>query len=279
MNAKDMLDLVRDNINEDVGAHWDDLNILRRINLAQHKAERLFAQTAGHWLTKRATVTPVAGVITLPSDCAKPLYLEEVTNGVPINWLPSVSYRSMSRNTNLADYDQREAYPLASTIEVNNSTYTTSCYLWYQQVVPDLHAGIADTGTGANALVFAEDRALRFKDDYYNNVTVEVIDQTSEIVDISSVISDFVASTRVATITGTAAAGDTYATVSILPEESFDFIIAQATIDCLMKPSSVIDKDILVYFRDERNRTRTELEDWIATRIPEQNNMAFGDVY
>ena len=283
MNAKELLDQLRDNINEASTDHWSDLGLLRRLNLAQRRAAKMFAMSPGQWLVKRATVTPVASVITLPSDCSKPIYLEEVSNGVPIKWLPSVSYRAPSHQNasslTLSSLDQAEAYPLRDTIEVNTENYTAQCYLYYQQRVPNLHTGTAGSGSGANALEFASDLALSFVDDYYNGVTVEVIDQSSGIVDIRSEISDFVASTRIATITGTPASGDIYATVSVLPEEAEDYILAQATIMSLMKPGSIVDKDVLQFFRDDANRARVELEDWLATRIVEKSDMNYGDVY
>jgi len=279
MNAKDALDLLRDNVNELTESHQKNLSLVKRLNIAQSRAARMFAMSSGQWLVKRATVTPVASVITLPADCSKPIYLEEVTSKIPIRWLSSVGYRALSRSNVDSSYDQKEVYPLARTLEVNADSYTTVCYLWYQQRVPDLITGLAGTGSGASALVLANDLNVHFLDDYYNGVTVEVIDQTSGIVDISSEITDFTASNRTAVITGTPASGDTYGTISLLPQEAMDFIIAEATKMAIIKPSTTIDKEVIAYVRDEAHRARTELEDWIATRVPEMNGVNFGDVY
>lgn len=279
MNAYDMRKLLRDIVNESSEAHHVDEYLLRRLNMAQSRAARMLAETSGQWLIKRATVTPVASVITLPNDCAKPVYLEEVSSGIPVQWLATVSARGLTRADQVATYDRREAYPLASTIEVNVTGYTTSCYLWYQRRIPDMHTGAAGAATGASALVFAADLNRVYVDYYYAGLIVEVIDQSSGVVDIRSEITDYVASTGVATITGTAASGDTYATVCPLPEESYDYIVWEAAKMALYKPSSTVDKDVIAAVRDEANRARTTFEDWITSRIPEQSGLVVGDVY
>ena len=87
MNAKDQLDLLRDYIGEASASHWSDLNLLRRLNVAQRKIAVNVAMTPGNWLVTSASVTPSDSVITLPSDCGKPIYLEETTSGQPLTWL------------------------------------------------------------------------------------------------------------------------------------------------------------------------------------------------
>ena len=284
MNAADMLQQVREDLNEASAAHWGDLEILRRLNRAQDRVGRIVTRSPGQWLVKSKDVTPVDSVITLPNDCAKPLYLESKSEGVPIPWLGSVAWRRVSRaaGASVPSFEvglTREAYPLKDSIEVNESGFTTECTLWYEQRVPKLHTGTAGSGTGASALEFADDRELVFLDDYYNGVTVEVVDQTSSIVDIRSEITDFVASSRVATITGTPASGDTYGTVSVLPEETHELIVVWATVMCLQKPASTVDEKVIGYWREDLRTLRSDVENWLASRVPEGMNMLIGEEY
>ena len=287
MNAKDQLDLLRDYIFEATASHWSDLNLLRRINIAQGKWAMRVAMQSPEWLLKSAAVTPVASVITLPTDCSKPIYLEE-TSGRPISWLDGgVKFRRITRSigTTLSVTGSREAYPLAKTIEVNEDSFTTACTLWYIQRVPDLNCGTAKSSSGANALELDDNastgtgRALVLLDDYYNGVTVEVIDNTSGIVDIRSTISDYAASTHIATITGTPAENDTYGTISILPEEIHRLLVLEAAATALMKPSAKLDKDVLQYYLAELRDERKLAEEWLASRAPSADGIALGDLY
>lgn len=269
MNAADMLALLRDYLNEATASFWTDVNLVRRLNMSQRKVERMVAMSPGDWLTKSASVTPSSSVITLPSDCAKPIYLEETSDGEPLSWLPSVAYRRVSRavGTTLDQAGAQEAYPLRATIEVNRDDYSTACTLWYQIRVPNLHTGVAGASSGASALQFASDRNLVYLDDYYNDVTVEVIDDTSGVVDIRSEITDFAASTGIATITGTAASGDTYGTISLLPEETHHLIVLDAAVNALSKPSAQFDETAYRHIRDWMRDEKKDVENWLQERI------------
>ena len=290
MNSKDQLDFLRDNVGEATSAQWSDLNLLRRLNMGQSRTAVLVAQHRGQWLIKSASVTPVDSVITLPSDCSKPVYLEETSSRIPINWLSGVAYRSVSRGTGTSlGGGYGEAYPLQSTIEVNKSSYTTACTLWYQIRVPDLHCGHAQSGCAASTLEMDDvtvaasgtslgvGRALSFVDDYYNGVIVEVIDKTSLIADIRSVVTDYVASTHKLTITGTPEDTDTYGTVSLLPPETHQLIIAEATVLALMKPDSQIDKEVIAWYRRDLRELRKDVDEWLETRIIENTGVEVVD--
>jgi hypothetical protein len=285
MNTLDQVELIRDYIAEATASHWSDLNILRRLNVAQRTLAVRIAQLNSAWLVTSASVTPSAtGVITLPNDCSKPLYLEDANGGV-INWLVGgVKNRQVTR-------DGSEVYPLMNTLELNANVFSgTTCTLWYQKRVPDLHCGFTQSGSGANALVFdktvtvaasalATGRALKFQDDYYNNVTVEVIDATSGIVDISSVISDYTASSATAVIVGTCAAADKYGTVSILPPECHELMVLETAQIALMKPGAKLDKTVLQYYRAELSTAREEFYSWLETRTPGVSGISVGEPY
>ena len=281
MNAKDMLALLRDMVGEGTAAHWSDVNLVRRLNVAQRRVGLKVGESPGQWLVTSASVTPVASVITLPRDCAKPLYLEETSSGGPVTWLGDVAYRRVSRavGTSLDTVGMREAYPLMGTIEVNQDGYATACTLWYQLRVPDLHTGVAGASSAASALHMAADLNRSFVDDYYNGVTVEVVDGTSGIVDVRSVISDYTASTGVAVITGTAASGDTYGTVSRLPEETHMLVVYEAAVASFMKPSSSVDEKVMAVLISERDRLGKEVDAFLMSRIPGGDGVVIGDPY
>lgn len=280
MNSIEQLELLRDNVNEATASFWSDVNLVRRLNMSQRKWALKVAQSPGQWLIKSASVTPSASVITLPSDCSKPVYLEETSSGRPINWLHSVTHRRVSRGVGTSlEVGYNEAYPLKNTIEVNKASYDTACTLWYQQRVPDLHTGTAGANTGASALEFADDLNKKFVDDYYNNVGVEIKDQTSGIIDISTTITDYAASTGIAVVTGTAASGDTYGTISVLPEEVHYAIVMDATVMALLKPSAQLDAKALQMYQNEYRRIEKELEAWLQSRVVGQERVVVGDPY
>ena len=97
MNARYMVLDVRSGIGESTAAHWTDLEILRKLNLAQNKAYKILAQTDGDWLIKKDRLTASSSVITLPSDCAKPAYLEDVSSETEIPILSSFRERRATR--------------------------------------------------------------------------------------------------------------------------------------------------------------------------------------
>ena len=146
MDTYTMLQLGRDFVAEVSASHWSDINFIHRLSVAQRKVAVLVQNYPGAWLLKSANLTPVASVITLPSDCAKPVYLEETSSGQPLAWLENVKARRVSRTVgaSLGGWvGAPEVYPLLGTLEVNQDSYTTEVTLWYDVRVPDLMAGMA----------------------------------------------------------------------------------------------------------------------------------------
>jgi len=278
MNAVEMLELLRDNINEAVESHWSDVNLVRRLNMAQREIALLVAMSPGQWLIKSASVTPSDSVITLPADCSKPIYMEETDSGSPVHWLQKVAYRRVSRPVGTSlDVGSLEAYPLLSTLEINKDSYSTACTLWYQIRVPDLQTGTATTGSAATKLYFPDNLNTKRVDDYYNNVEVEITDGT--LAGTIDTITDYVASTRLATITGTVSTDSVFGTISRLPEETHMLIVLDATVLAMMKPSASIDKNVIKFYVDRVKDARAEVDAWLASRIPESNGTMIGDPY
>jgi len=268
MNAYSMLELLRDQIAEASPSHWSDVNLVKRLNTAQRKVAVLVQNYAGAWLLKSKDLTPVDSVITLPSDCAKPVYMEETSTGKPIAWLERVGARRVSRRAG-ASLDwwtgAPEAYPLRNTLEINQNSYTTGVTLWYDARVPDLMAGTASAGA-ATSLTMPDNANVKRVADYYVGVDFEVEEGTGAGT-VGDSITAFDASTRVCTVTGTYGADSVFGTISALPEECELLILLEATVLALAKPSSNIDKEIFRYYRDERLDAKRDLKEWLESRI------------
>ena len=269
MNAYNMLELLRDQVGEGTASHWSDVNLVRRLNAAQRKVAVLVGSYPGSWLVKSVDLTPSSSVITLPQDCSKPLYLEETSSGKPLTWLENVKGRRVSRLPNITGEwygGGLEAYPLRNTLVVNQDSYATEVTLWYEQRVPDLVVGTGTTGSAATALYFPDDVNTKRVDDYYNGVGFETEEGTGAGT-VGDSITDFVGSSRKATVTGTYGTDSVFGTISLLPEEAHYLIVLEATVLALAKPSSNIDEKVFGYYLGERKEAKRDLERWLETRI------------
>jgi len=234
---------------------------------------------SGQWLVESTDLTPVASIITLPSDCAKPLYMEEKSSGQPISWLGSVTHRRVWRQigTTLGTDEAFQAYPLRATIEVNVASYTTEVTLWYLKRIPDLHTGTAAAG-GASSITLQANRRPKNIADYYNNVQIEIISGTraGDLV----TITDYTAA-HVCTVSGTETYADdsVYGTISLLPEECMDYLILRATTLAMSKPSSNIDEKVYEMFYREHRTAKNELIEWLQSRTAGGKAVAIGEPY
>jgi hypothetical protein len=263
MNAYEMLEMLRDNVGEVTESHWTDKLLLRRLNIDQRETGRLCLDSPGDWLLKKsASISPSSNQLALPSDCVRPAYVEEVASGRTVPIRGSVRGRAIGRDT--------EAYLIGNYLEINETSYTNACYIWYQQRIKDLHAGLCGAGTGAEAVVFEAAHWPSGADDYYNDVVVQVRDASDHVLNVNQVISDYVGLTFTATIASPAAApasGDFYGTVSELPEELHGLIVLRATVKALAKPSSTFEKELFAFFINELKNAQKEAEEFLATRL------------
>jgi hypothetical protein len=272
MNAFYMLKDLRDNVGEATESHWGDDDLLWKLNLAHRVRANELISVPGDWLLTSSNLTPVDSVITLPSDCVKPVYMEETTDGYPIPFCGDIRDRRTDRVYATNPWSgSAEAYLVGNTIEVNASSYTTGVTLWYQKRVPDLHAG-TESSVAASTLGFDLGNRPRFEDDYYNNVYVEVMDATTHAIEIRSLITDYTAA-GVATITGTPTDTDVYGTVSTLPEEAMDLVVLDATLRALAKPSAALDPKYFEYFRELYRDAKRDWNNFISTRISGTNRV------
>jgi hypothetical protein len=267
MNASQMIADVRSSLNESTANFWTDLEILRKINKAQAMVYSIVSQQAGDWLLKKSSaLTASNSLITLPSDCAKPVYLEDATHGTEIPFSITVRERRLTRivGTNL-DILEPDAYMLGDYIEVNQDSFGGSAYLWYERRVPDLHAGTGGSGSTTNTLVFQSTNIPVPRDDYYNSIYVSITGGTG--VGTRAAISDYTGSTYTATVAGSFGTDSVYGTETILPEESIPLITQTAVMELIAKPSAAVDPKYFEYALAIVKSTKSDFIDWISTRV------------
>ena len=272
MNAYEMLELLRSNVGEEEEAHWKDKLLMRRLNIEQLEVGRLVLDSPGDWLMKRSSsITAVSSLITLPSDCVRPAYIEEVSSGRKIPIRDTVRERRLGRQAgSTLSTGSIEAYFLGNNLEVNKDSYGEAVYVWYQQRVVDLHAGKCGSGSGATTVQFEAAHWPSGLDDYYNGVMVEVRDQTDHILNVNQEITDYTGADFKATIASAVATpveNDLYGTVSILPPELHNWIILRATVRAIAKPSSTFEKELFGFWRAELKVAKEEAEEFLTTRL------------
>ena len=265
--------MLRDNLGETVEKHWTDLMLLRRLNVAKDEVVTRVLNSPGDWLLKKsAAITPnSSGQLALPSDCVFPVYVEEVSSGITIPIRGTVRERRGSRTIGATLLGGSEAYLIGNYIEINQDSFSNTCYLWYQPRIIDLHAGLcAATVTDATHVGFELGHYPSGTDDYYNGATLEVRDSSSFVLNVSTPITDYVGSTGVAAFAAavvTPVAGDFYGTVCALPQELHEWIVVKATVRAYAKPSSTFEKEIFGFWRAELKSLEEEMEDFLSSRI------------
>ncbi len=273
MNGYEQITTMRDFVGESVAAHWKDRFLLTCLNQVQEKLSQKVAKAPGGWLLTSTSVTPVASVITLPVDCAKPVYLEETVSGNPISWGVEAPERRVSRQpANQLQSSMLEAYRQYGEIVVNRDSYTTACTLWYQFRVPELHVGTASAGSTGTFTMSAYDGVgasdgfgAKVVADYYNNVTYFCTAGTGS--GTTGTITDYTAA-RVATLSATTtvyAASSVYATVSRLPEQCHHLMWLEASLMALAKPASLMEKEAWMFLKDRWTEAQNEFIEWIST--------------
>lgn len=278
MNSYFMLSDLRDNVGEATEAHWDDAELLRKLNQANVEVGFLVSETTGDWLMKKDDFTPVASVITLPSDCAKPVYMEDKSSGKEIPIRDTVRERRVDRTSSLSLYGGYvSAYMVGNTIEINQDSFTDEVTLWYERRLINLSAGTIATGA-STSLKFDADNEPNGSDDYYNGVGVECMDASTKVIKLVSAISDYVGSTYTATVVGTPVSSDFYGTIPQIPEEGHGLIVLKATLLCIAKPSSALDPKVFENFERIVRRAERQFDDWISTRVKNSQGVRITEV-
>ena len=265
MNTYEMLEELRSNLGETVAAHWTEKTLLKKLSAQSRRTAGRLMMAEGDWLMKHSTLTPSSGVITLPVDCAKPIYMEDASTGQPLPLNITVRERQWTRPpVSGLDPGQLDAYMEGDTIVINDSTVTGNITLWYQQRIWDLIAGTADTGSAASTIVIPVANGPRYIDDYYIGAYVEVVGGVG--VGTRAAITDYVGSTRTLTVAGTFDNTSVFGTVPQVPEEGHDLIILGATMQAMAKPSSDIEQEVFKYYTNLYAEAKAQFDDWAATR-------------
>lgn len=278
LNAKWMIDDLRDGVDESVASHWSDAEILRKLNQSQRRLAMLLSMTVGDWLVTSEDLTPSNGVITLPAKCSKPVYLEEKATGAELPLNITVRERAQTRIPGaIQDTYGPSVYMKEGALVVNQSGYAKEVILWYEKRIPDLIGGKADTGSTTNSLVIPLGSNPRLVDDHYNGVYLEATGGSG--VGTRAEITDYTYATRALTVDGSWGADTEFGTISELPEEAIPYMQADALKKLLAKPSAHIDTKYFEFALSNWREEKKTFEEWISTRFKASNRIRFNVEY
>lgn len=227
LNAYDLLAEVRKGINEystayvqgtDVTGAFDNADIIKKINDAQDFLYHALLIRKPDLFYKSVALTGVASVYTVPADFYRLLRVED-SSGLTLR---QISLTDKKRPTESGSV--RYFYQVGKTYVLDKLTATDVLTFYYISRCRKLDTGMASAGA-ATSITLAT--TARKEVSYYNGMLLENI--TKDWVDTISAY----ATTRVATITATAAASDYYGMISELPEDFHSLIGPKAIL--LMK--------------------------------------------
>ena len=239
LNCYQLVSDVREGVNEfstgylqgtDTSGAFTNTKILARINEAVRFLWNLtFVRAPEDYLTS-SDLTPVASVITLPADFMKLRRLEYKASGQKIHQY------NVDQKASLGVTGSKYLYRpyQRKYLRIDQDNVTDQVTAWYFKRPRDIHFGQAQSGSGSNALKMPSATGVN-EDDFYNGMTVE--DITAALV---STISDYVGSTRVATVAGTVTANDWYGLVPEIPEEFHHLVTPKAVLLLKNDPKSPI---------------------------------------
>lgn len=285
-NAYSMKEDLRGMVAESVAKHWSDVDIIAALNKSLVNVYRKIAMSAGDWFVKQSSaLTPVAGKITLPSDCSKPLYAEEVSSGAEVV-LGTMTPRERALNMRQSDrlsYNSLQAWMEEGYLRINDDSYVTPVYLWYERKVLLMHAGTAIDGS-FGYLYFANDRNLARKDGYYDGTIFEVVDGTGEgyRYEMSNYIgySGFAYALIEGSIyAGSFSSSSIYGTIPVIPEEALDLLIHKALLYMILKPGSSVQKEQVYFVRDEVADAEKSFQQWASSRIKTNSRVRYTGAY
>ncbi len=270
MNTYEMFTSVRENIGEPVthsDGHWTDVEILKKIRMAYRKGWNKAAQGDGDFFLTSVDLVPVAGVVTLPEDFGKYVYMENKSTGYPFEFDgQTVRERRVDRAYLGGNFNTGySAYFVGNTLEINANTYTDTVTLWYEKIFRDPIFGTASAG-GATSITLGSSSYPNRTDDYYNNMTIEVFSGTGD--GTVATVSDYDGTTKIMTLSaGTYGADTVFGTESVLPEIVDDFVVLDATVSAMTKPSSAVDPKYFQYYTTERRDSLKSLNEYLSSRI------------
>jgi hypothetical protein len=271
VNFYEMLQEVRENINEpteQTNGHWSDAQILRKLKAACKKAQTIITSSPGDTFVTSTTLSPSGGIVTLPEDFGKFVYMEDASTGAPV-YFGGQTIRERRIGTPLGatlEVGSAVGVFVGNTIELNAGGYTGGVKLWYQKKVIEPIVGTATTGSGAQTLVLPSTIFPKRQDDYYNGLVLEVFSGTGS--GTTCTVTDYVSSTKTLTTdSGTFGTDTVFGSDSQFVQEADTFIVLDATVACLAKPSSSIDSAYFQFYNNERRVAKKDLEEYLSTRV------------
>jgi len=248
-NAKDMLDLLRNNIGEAVPSLWENINLMRNLNQAYMELYRKVSMASGQWLIKSTTLSFSGSKADLPIS------------------------RGYGEDSGLLGV--REAYLTRKELVVNESNFSGQVTLWYQQKPVYLIAGTAED-SDVGSLTLEDGLRHESVDDAYEGQVIEIVSGSYPgLYDITG----YDAATRTLTLDTTDNPGSAdYGLVPVTPEICNDFIVLRATVLAMSKPSANVDDKVYSMFIKDYGTVRREVEQWLATRAIENIGVSIGEV-
>lgn len=199
------------------GTHSNDY-LVDKLNDAQEYIYSLALKRVPGYFLQKASLTAVGSVFTLPADFGKlVLFLDAGGNHV-YRATPGQLKKPSGKGYSRLYYHKQ------NTLVLDKDGVTDTYTLWYRSRPRKLHTGRA-TATGVETLYIDDEHAVKI-DDYYNGMLVENV--TAGAIDT---ITDYLASTRAAVVSGNFTKNDFYGLVSELPETLHGLIGPKALLD------------------------------------------------
>ncbi len=200
----------------DTTGPYSNAQIMDGINAAQRYIYSILLRRIPYEFEEEIALTGVASVYTLPANFGTLRFFKD-SKGLQIHPIKPNQRRIASSSGTDQLY-----YRKGNTLVLDKAGITEVCTLLYYRKCRDIEQGKASAG-GALSITLAT--TAKKLVDYYNGLTLENI--TKDWVDT---IDDY-ATTRVATISETAAADDYYGTVSDIPEPFHFLMIPRAVFE------------------------------------------------
>lgn len=248
--------------------HWSDQQILRELRLAYRFVWMKITQELDNWFGTSALVTPVAGLVTLPARCGKLIRIEEEATKTKIHPRGLHAGRDVLETyPSTLSTEQRylEMYVFADTAQILQTDYAKQVRVFYERRLALPICGTADTGSTTDRIVLRTASEPSRVDDYYNDLTFEVFENTGEGTVATS--TDYNGTTRGVTVTGSFGSNSVYGTEFETPEEADGLILIKATQACLVKPASHLKDEYYRLIRSEYTTEVETFESWLDSRV------------
>jgi hypothetical protein len=225
LNCYALLEKVRIQLNEhstafmqgtDVSGKFNNTQIIDGINSARKYIFNILFKRIPYVFETEVALTGVASVYTLPADFGILRYFKD-SDGNQIYPIE----QNFRRKTSETGSEQRY-YRRGNTLVLDKAGITEVCTLIYYKKCRDLDQCKATAGAATSITLATTAKKIV---DYYNGMTIENVTQ-----DWTDTISDY-ATTRVATITATAAANDYYGIVCDMPEAFHHLYVPRAVFE------------------------------------------------